>query len=466
MVRGNAAGASPFNFVDKGEGSSEAKSSGAFKKYGRTRYGGNPISQQTLPSVYVYFGPRLVIPLLFMVSILFGASSAVLLWEKMQYELRKDYHDINRYQYMPGYNNHTNSSSERLRTFEVEGVKHSQGTRTTLRFKLERDMEAPVYLYYTLGNFYQNFRAFHEGRSLDMLRGSGSIINKYPECLPYERPGYSSNEGEKVVRVNVEGKVVELKYNDFFYHPCGIAPWSKFNDTFVLYRVTNGGADGRESFEMICNTSDFGPRGEPLNQSSAPNHCKKKGITWRADEEIRFKPLKGDPKLWSLRYPYASDNVYLTNGWYLNEPGHSLTDPEDYDLQVWIRSAFLPSFSKLFRIIDKRLEKGEYLLEVEEYFDVTTFGGTKGLLLHTASSLGRTRHRFGIAFLAVGSVAFVLATAFAIQYCNCKHGHLQLVPPKVDWYTFSVVGTEIQNYYNLRTKRYEIVSPSSEEEDL
>ncbi|CBH18354.1 hypothetical protein, conserved [Trypanosoma brucei gambiense DAL972] len=441
-----------------------------FGKYGRTAYGGNPIVQQTLPSTFFYIAPQYVIPLFFAVSFVFIPISITLFITcNGHYEVRGNYQHIHKYQYIPS--DPKVNINEGIRSFYVGNEVHRQGTRTRVSFKLEKPMKKPVYLYYTLGNFHQNFRAFHEGRSLDMLRGHRSIIGSYPECQPYERPG-TINKAEKTeVKVVVDGGNVTLKYEEFLYNPCGIAPWSMFNDTFVLYRsrdvssAQNDSVKLDEGAELICNTSDFGPTGEPLYQSKTPNKCKKKGISWPADEKIRFRPLERDKKLWSLRYPHKNDNVYLTNGWYADEPGHRLTDPEDYDMQVWIRAAFLSNFSKLFRIIDEDLREGNYFLDIEEFFDVTTFHGTKGYLLRTSSMFGRSGTLFAATFLIVGSVAFVVGVAFAIQYCMAKKGLGNSLPqPKASWYTFNRTGLDIQNYFQLRTKRYEICPQSSDDE--
>lgn len=43
-----------------------------------------------------------------------------------------------------------------------------------LTFTIDQDMEAPVYVYYGLGKFYQNHRSYVKSRSFDQLKGQVS----------------------------------------------------------------------------------------------------------------------------------------------------------------------------------------------------------------------------------------------------------------------------------------------------
>lgn len=92
--------------------------------------------------------------------------------------------------------------------------------------------------------------------------------------------------------------------------PCGLIPNTQFNDSFVL-RDANG---------LV-----------PL---------RKKGIAWPSDVKSKFK----------------------------NPPANALgvrtvVDFEDEDFIVWMRTAGLPSFSKLYRIIDQDL-KGQFYIQI------------------------------------------------------------------------------------------------------
>nr|CCC53923.1 conserved hypothetical protein [Trypanosoma vivax Y486] len=439
--------------------------------YGQTSYGGHPVTQQTLPSFFLYSSVCVVLVALLGITVLFLVIGALLITSERHYEVRGTYSHVHRYQYPVS---KSGSGSERkLRGFTVGNVTHWQGVRTRVLIHVQRQLKAPVYLYYTLTNFYQNHRSFYEGRANDMLAGTERASMSFPECMPLERPGYVDGTGSTPVTVNVDNRTVKMQYGDFYYHPCGVAPWSMFNDTFVLYSVKKGTtlntddlfSVSQDSIELICNTSDFSAVGEPLNHSTSENKCSKSGITRRADKEVRHKELRTGLNLWSLRYPFANNDVYLSNGWYANEPGHRLTDPLDYDVQVWIRTAFLPSFSKLFRIINMDLLEGSYILEVEEFFDVTSLKGEKGYLLRTSALLGRWSVNMGIAFLVVGALSFVLLTVLTINHYFLSNGcATRFTGQTAAWYVFDSAGVEIQNYYKLRAKRYDMSTGNADYE--
>ncbi|RNF01346.1 uncharacterized protein Tco025E_08589 [Trypanosoma conorhini] len=426
--------------------------------YGRTSYGGNPIIQQTLPALFLYFTPLAVLLAFAVVTLLFiplGISS--ILASDRYYEVRQQYSAIHRYQYLP--TDPSVNVNQGIRAFTVGNVTHRQGTRTRVTLELRETLKAPVYLYYTLENFFQNFRDFHDGASRNLLRGKERRSKTYKECEPFQKPGFLNGMLGKEVKVEEKGVARVLRYEDFIYNPCGMAPWSMFNDTFVLYRVeapAGGGTHSADNLMLICNSSDFGPTGKPLGHSVARNHCRKRGISWKADRKVRYKPLRTSLRRWSLRYPYPNDDVYLTNGWYANEPGHSLTDPADYDVHVWLRGSALPNFRKLLRIIDVDLEKGKYVMDIEEYFDVTTFRGAKGFLLRTRSWVGKDGHALGIAFLSVGALAFVLGLTFATEFFLRRHKDARPLPePKSRWYVFDPNSVEMRVYYEQLTRRHE-----------
>ncbi|KAL1204808.1 ALA-interacting subunit 3 [Cardamine amara subsp. amara] len=99
--------------------------------------------------------------------------------------------------------------------------------------------------------------------------------------------------------------------------PCGLIAWSLFNDTYALSRN---------------------------NQSLAVN---KKGIAWKSDREHKF-----------------GKSVFPKNFRSGNLIGGAILDPliplsEQEDLIVWMRTAALPTFRKLYGKIESDLEAGE-----------------------------------------------------------------------------------------------------------
>jgi len=90
-------------------------------------------------------------------------------------------------------------------------------TKCTFRFELEEDLEAPVYLYYRLENYYQAYRRYFTSRSSSQLMGNNP--NDY-DTLGACAPRISEDD--------------DMHDPSAVYLPCGLVGYSYFNDTFRL----------------------------------------------------------------------------------------------------------------------------------------------------------------------------------------------------------------------------------------
>ena len=100
------------------------------------------------------------------------------------------------------------------------------------------------------------------------------------------------------------------------------------------------------------------------------------------------------------------------------------TDPDNNgflneDLIVWMRTAALPNFRKLYRRIihNGDLAAGlpasqEYQLTIQYNYKVTPFKGTKSVILATTSLLGGKNPFLGIAYIVVGCICFLMGILF------------------------------------------------------
>lgn len=429
-------------------------------EHGRTVYGGNPVVQQTLPGWFNYPSPFVLIPLFYLVAIPFVVVGACIVVQSgRQYIIEQPYSQIHQYQYTP--TNPAVNVNQGVLSFTADGIEYSQGSVTWLEVNVTQRMVAPVYLYYKLDGYYQNFRDFRDGRSTPQLTGKTKLGSNYL-CKPFTYPGFLSDHDETISITGPSGTTTK-RASSFTYNPCGMAAWAMFNDSFILYRKAErgkgssmSGETGTTPVDLVCNGTDFGLRGQRLTLSAAENPCEKKGISWRADREVRFHNLTLREDWWSLHYPYPTTNDYLKNGWYLNEAGHALPDPMDYDLQVWMRIAFRSSFRKLYRIIHVDLEPGIYLFRILELYDTVSFGGQKSIVLLTKSWAGSHNTPFGIVFIVIGCLSFVLGVAFTVEFVLQRNGidrYESLPEPKRSWYTFHPDSTEFAKYYQLRLRR-------------
>jgi len=237
---------------------------------------------------------------------------------------------------------------------------------------IEQLMDPPIYLYYSLDNFYQNNRLY--AGSLDDYQLQGYVSSwstLYSDCFPIVQyaatPASSTGPSPNTSEI---------------YSPCGLIAWSMFNDTFVLSQDSDG--------SVICNG--------PLAGVDPLSLCSKDNIAWPSDVQYRF------------RTPYPGYRSYPQE--YYNESGHKIPQTNDTDFMVWMRTAALPNFRKLYRIINTPLYAGNFTFTIVQNYPVKSFGGRKGLILSTASWIGGKNIFLACCYLVVAGLSLLLASGF------------------------------------------------------
>jgi len=90
---------------------------------------------------------------------------------------------------------------------------------------------------------------------------------------------------------------------------------------------------------------------------------------------------------------------------------------EQEDLIVWMRTAALPTFRKLYgRIYFDLKENDTITVRLSNNYNTYSFGGKKKLVLSTATWLGGKNDFLGFAYLIVGGLCIFLAFAFTLLY--------------------------------------------------
>uniref|UniRef100_A0A4W5P2W3 Cell cycle control protein n=1 Tax=Hucho hucho TaxID=62062 RepID=A0A4W5P2W3_9TELE len=250
-------------------------------------------------------------------------------------------------------------------------------------FFLDQPFESNVFMYYGLSNFYQNHRRYVKSRDDSQLNGDkASLTSPSKECEPYR-----TSDNKPIA-------------------PCGAIANSLFNDTLELYYIDPNGS--RTAIPLV-----------------------KKGIAWWTDKHVKFRNPGGNDNNLTVVFQGTSKPVNWRKSVYELDP----SDPDNNgfineDFIVWMRTAALPTFRKLYRIIHKKtnmtptLPLGQYILEVTYNYPVRSFEGRKRMILSTISWMGGKNPFLGIAYITVGSVCFFLGIVLLIihhKYGNRNH---------------------------------------------
>ncbi|KAJ3091698.1 hypothetical protein HK102_013779 [Quaeritorhiza haematococci] len=289
----------------------------------------------------------------------------------------------------------------------------------SVRFEVPSNFAPPVFMYYRLTNFFQNHRRYV--KSFDANQLKGDII---------ENPDSLQTSCDPLKK-----KPSNLTYPDGFtpdpdaqYYPCGLIANSFFTDQFSGLYCVEGVVD-------VKGNNTNGPitcRPELVNNRNQPGDVvsytfAERGIAWPSDTE-KFRDTK-----WRSRPDQIRSKLIPPDQWREQFPewrngynASNLPNLQTWErFQVWMRTAGLPNFRKLYgRNDDNTLPAATWQINITDKFDVRRYGGTKSVVISTVSILGGKNPFLGISYLVVGSLCILLGVVFLLRH---------LVKPRYVW---------------------------------
>jgi len=359
-----------FRRKNKSQDDNGDEGEGKKGKTGSKQPANTAFKQQRLKAWQPILTPKTVLPILFIVGLLFAPIGGLLIWGSgnvsqitLDYtgceDAGGDFTPLQKFSYKM--RSSESSASYNVPQWQFQSTQESttsSGKRCNIRFDIPADLQPPVFLYYRLTSFYQNHRRYVKSLDSDQLKGtavSASTLNG-GDCKPL---------------AILDGKIV---------WPCGLIANSMFNDTF-------------SSATLLSPSQTY-------NFSS-------KNIAWPGEaRKYAAKPGYTDltqivpPPNWMKRFPqgYTQDNLPNLN--------------TDEHFQNWMRTAGLPTFTKLYgRNDDSPMVKGTYQMSIDLNFPVSQFGGTKAIVISTVSWIGGKNPFLGWAYIAVGALFVLLGIA-------------------------------------------------------
>jgi len=367
--------------IDEHDGEDASQKKEKSRKPGNTAF-----RQQRLKAWQPILTPKTVLPLFFIVGIIFAPIGGLLLYAsaKVQ-EIVIDYTDcdqasgnfepIGHGKWSANFNSPVGRQDKpRWRVLKNQKTKDPKMLKTNpkfnetvcqIEFSLPNDLDPPILFYYRLTNFYQNHRRYVQSLNDNQLKGQALSKGKLGSCDP------------------LSGK------NDTPYYPCGLIANSLFNDTFETPFAVLNPPGGVDNTYVMTN----------------------KNIAWDSDK-ARFGKTKYTsdqvlpPPNWAERYE---------NGRYTNDTMPNIHEDEEF--QAWMRTAGLPIFSKLaLRNDTGRMSQATYRINIDYRFPVREYSGTKSIVISTRTVMGGKNPFLGIAYVVVGGLAVLLGALFTARH--------------------------------------------------
>lgn len=262
------------------------------------------------------------------------------------------------------------------------------GIAQTVSITTSKHMKAPVYLYYELQHFYQNHKRYVRSLVSAQLGGKNKAPSTLGTCAPQQYVnGIEGTTDPATGEPLVDGAAVD---------PCGLMPYSYFNDTYTLTQQEPGAAASAVTLDET-------------------------NIAWASDKNSLYGHYK--PTNFNNIPQYRGGAAI--NGLYVNEDEHFL---------VWMRPGAARTVRKLYARINEDIPAGTLVtFAVVNRYNTYNFGGTKSLVLSTHSWVGGHNNALGGIMLCIGGLTFLTAVIFFCSYHLNRKRRAYADPSYLSW---------------------------------
>lgn len=289
------------------------------------------------------------------------------------------------------------------------------GNNCTIEFTFTESVTGPLYVYYEISNFYQNHRRYVKSRSADQLMGSVLTYDDVElDCFPLIENGTS------------------------LLSPCGLIANSLFNDIIELQPNPQGVVLDTDGIAWTADEDDKFNQPDGFVSSTVPDPLTDNCTTILGSDYEDCKTYVDSSDNTTYFYWYPDEDTTQ----YLYESFPTIISPiegvKNEHFVNWMRTAGLPYFRKLYGKIDADMSPGDTLtFDVTTNFEVTSFGGSKSLVVTTLADFGGKNSALGNSYIIIGVVSIFMGLLFGAKRCLNPRplGDIRVLGWTSVWYT-------------------------------
>lgn len=332
---------------------------------------GHAFGQQQLKDWGVRFGKRRWVALYYALSIFFLILGMVLLTENIRY---KEWIFI-----------YDGTNVDPTSTCGI--TSGNEGLDCTITFTFDEDVSGSLYVYYGLTNFNQNNRRYTKSVLSDMMVGkSTSDIDTNDaelDCYP-------------------------LIYNGTrMLYPCGLEAMTFFNDEISLSTDDDTSDVTMDTDGITYAFEEDGTKYDQVDGFLSSEYTPGQTCAEVLGEEYADDCESYEDKDGTLYYYYYPDTdsfEYLHEVFEQISPIQGVTDE---NFIVWMRLAAFSTFRKYLGKIDTDIKAGESVtFDIVNNFDVTSFSGSKSIIISTNHSNNLYVPTFWIVSFVMAALTF------------------------------------------------------------